>query len=148
VSPVKYELGFYIPEDGILHNHRRGNLKSYRCYVISVQMCKYTADSYFTYPCLPLADNFRHICLHIMLPLRWRSSANGVAFCHGQPTQFSTAYSLHEADIWMSSPACHYGNSNCHDIRNCSTFQLWWCHYCLEMQRLSTRSGLCLSAGR
>jgi hypothetical protein len=26
---VKYELCFYIPEDGILHNHRRDNLKSY-----------------------------------------------------------------------------------------------------------------------
>jgi hypothetical protein len=30
VSPVKYELGFYIPLDGILHTHRRGNLKSYK----------------------------------------------------------------------------------------------------------------------
>jgi hypothetical protein len=29
VSPVKYELGFYIPEDAILHSHCRGNLKSY-----------------------------------------------------------------------------------------------------------------------
>jgi hypothetical protein len=29
MSPVKYELGFYIPEDGIPHSHRRGNLKSY-----------------------------------------------------------------------------------------------------------------------
>jgi hypothetical protein len=29
VSPVKYELGFYIAEDGILHNHRRETLKSY-----------------------------------------------------------------------------------------------------------------------
>jgi hypothetical protein len=29
VFPVKYELGFYIPEDGILHSHRRENLKSY-----------------------------------------------------------------------------------------------------------------------
>jgi hypothetical protein len=29
VSPVKYELGFYIPEDGILHSHRREHLKSY-----------------------------------------------------------------------------------------------------------------------
>jgi hypothetical protein len=28
VSPVKYELGFYIPEDDILHSHRRENLKS------------------------------------------------------------------------------------------------------------------------
>jgi hypothetical protein len=29
VSHVTYELGFYIPEDDILHNHRRENLKSY-----------------------------------------------------------------------------------------------------------------------
>jgi hypothetical protein len=26
---VRYELGFYNPEDGILHSHRRENLKSY-----------------------------------------------------------------------------------------------------------------------
>jgi hypothetical protein len=29
VSPVKYELAFYIREDDILHSHRRENLKSY-----------------------------------------------------------------------------------------------------------------------
>jgi hypothetical protein len=29
VSPVKYELGFYIPEVGIFNSHRRENLKSY-----------------------------------------------------------------------------------------------------------------------
>jgi hypothetical protein len=29
VSPVKYELSFYIPEDDILHSHRRENRKSY-----------------------------------------------------------------------------------------------------------------------
>jgi hypothetical protein len=29
VSPVKYELGFYIPEDDILHSYHRENLKSY-----------------------------------------------------------------------------------------------------------------------
>jgi hypothetical protein len=28
MSPMKYELGFYIPEDG-LHSHRRKNLKPY-----------------------------------------------------------------------------------------------------------------------
>jgi hypothetical protein len=28
VSPVKYELRFYIPQDDILHSHCRGNLKS------------------------------------------------------------------------------------------------------------------------
>jgi hypothetical protein len=26
---LKYELGFYIPEDDILHSHRRENLKSF-----------------------------------------------------------------------------------------------------------------------
>jgi hypothetical protein len=30
VHPVRYELEFYIPEDDILHSHRRENLKSYR----------------------------------------------------------------------------------------------------------------------
>jgi hypothetical protein len=29
VSPVKYELGFYITQDDILHSHLRENLKSY-----------------------------------------------------------------------------------------------------------------------
>jgi hypothetical protein len=29
VVPVRYELGFYIPDNGILHSHRLENLKSY-----------------------------------------------------------------------------------------------------------------------
>jgi hypothetical protein len=29
MSPVRYELGFYIPEDGILHSYRCEDLKSY-----------------------------------------------------------------------------------------------------------------------
>jgi hypothetical protein len=29
MSPVKYELGFYIPEDGVLHSNRRKKLKTY-----------------------------------------------------------------------------------------------------------------------
>jgi hypothetical protein len=29
VFPVRYEMGFYMQEDGILHSHRRENLKSY-----------------------------------------------------------------------------------------------------------------------
>jgi hypothetical protein len=29
MSPVRYELGFYITEDDILHSHSRENLKSY-----------------------------------------------------------------------------------------------------------------------
>jgi hypothetical protein len=29
VSPVKYELGLYLPEDYILHSHRHEYFKSY-----------------------------------------------------------------------------------------------------------------------
>jgi hypothetical protein len=29
VPPVRYELDFYVPEEDILHNRRRENLKSY-----------------------------------------------------------------------------------------------------------------------
>jgi hypothetical protein len=29
MSPVRYELGFYVLEDGTLHSHRRENLESY-----------------------------------------------------------------------------------------------------------------------
>jgi hypothetical protein len=29
MSPVRYDLGFYIPEEGTLHSNRRGNLNSY-----------------------------------------------------------------------------------------------------------------------
>jgi hypothetical protein len=29
MSLVRYELGIYIPEDCMLHSHRRENLKSY-----------------------------------------------------------------------------------------------------------------------
>jgi hypothetical protein len=29
VSSVRYELGFHIPEDDILHSHRRENPESY-----------------------------------------------------------------------------------------------------------------------
>jgi hypothetical protein len=39
VSPVRYELGFYIPEDGILHSHRHEHLK---CYTAK--------DSFLSYP--------------------------------------------------------------------------------------------------
>jgi hypothetical protein len=30
VSPVRYELGFCITENGILHSHRREDLRSYK----------------------------------------------------------------------------------------------------------------------
>jgi hypothetical protein len=42
--PVRYELEFYIPEDGILRSPRRENSKSYRAPVISMYW-----ELYFTY---------------------------------------------------------------------------------------------------
>jgi hypothetical protein len=33
VSPVRYELGFYIPKDDILHSPRRDNLKRYTVFL-------------------------------------------------------------------------------------------------------------------
>jgi hypothetical protein len=38
MSPVKYELGFYIPADDILHSHRRETLKSYTTLVLLVRV--------------------------------------------------------------------------------------------------------------
>jgi hypothetical protein len=37
VSPVRYELDLYIPEDGILHCHRRENLKSYLLHLVCLE---------------------------------------------------------------------------------------------------------------
>jgi hypothetical protein len=34
VSTVKYKLGFYIPEDDILHSDRRETLKSYMALLV------------------------------------------------------------------------------------------------------------------
>jgi hypothetical protein len=38
MCPVRYELGFCIPKDYILHNHRRVNLKSYSIVVVRVSL--------------------------------------------------------------------------------------------------------------
>jgi hypothetical protein len=36
VSPVKYELGSYVPEDDILHSHRREKLESYTADILFI----------------------------------------------------------------------------------------------------------------
>jgi hypothetical protein len=36
---VKYELGFYIPEGGILHSHCHENLKSYKLIFVEDIRC-------------------------------------------------------------------------------------------------------------
>jgi hypothetical protein len=44
VSPVKYELGFSIPEDCILHSHCRENLKSYIVFMNSFSVALFLTD--------------------------------------------------------------------------------------------------------
>jgi hypothetical protein len=40
VFPVRYELGSYVPEDGILNSHRLENLKCYKFRLLSFVACK------------------------------------------------------------------------------------------------------------
>jgi hypothetical protein len=47
VSPVRYGLGLYIPEDDILHSHRRGNLKSYNYSHTSLNKTQFTDRANF-----------------------------------------------------------------------------------------------------
>jgi hypothetical protein len=54
VSPVKYEQGFYIPEDNILHSPLRENLKSYKShgvwflfFFISMEMLLFYQKAFF-----------------------------------------------------------------------------------------------------
>jgi hypothetical protein len=65
VSPVKYELGFYIPEDAILHSHRRENLKSY-IFQESLENQKKN-NEYFTLLVMfvlnPILTVFKYSCL-------------------------------------------------------------------------------------
>jgi hypothetical protein len=42
MSPVRYELVVYIPEDGILHSRRRENLNSY---VALIDMAMYRSSN-------------------------------------------------------------------------------------------------------
>jgi hypothetical protein len=60
MSPVRYELGFYIPEDDMLHSHGREDFKSYM-YIIN--MGRYLRETF------DLAWNIEH---DIQLWASWR----------------------------------------------------------------------------
>jgi hypothetical protein len=52
MSPVKYKLGFYIPEDTILHSHHRENFISYMVIMFQkkkLQIPRYTASAKYEY---------------------------------------------------------------------------------------------------
>jgi hypothetical protein len=65
VSPVKYELGFYIPEDCILHSHCRENLKSYMLsftFISEVRPNKSSTSHTITAVCVPLLADDPYYC--------------------------------------------------------------------------------------
>jgi hypothetical protein len=64
VSPVRYELGFYIPEDGILHSYRCETLKSYIPVLISESLA--TSWLQFLYS-LKLSSSPVHCFLSFLL---------------------------------------------------------------------------------
>jgi hypothetical protein len=61
VSPLRYELDFHIPEDGILHSHCHENIKSYKqkYYVITIfSECKLNCNLYAYLSIADLEFNF------------------------------------------------------------------------------------------
>jgi hypothetical protein len=62
MSPVKYELGIYIAEDGILRSHRRENLKSY------VVLMSVASVSEVTFPNLDRHANCPHLTFRSVFP--------------------------------------------------------------------------------
>jgi hypothetical protein len=122
VSPVKYELGFYIPEDAILHSHCRENLKSYIPltgwalkrrrnlspvkYKLGVYIpeddifhspCHENLKCYIfrkTLPLMSLSENANKSCSQIVMPFSEYLMRDGV-----QQTR-SPSQSMHCQSIW------------------------------------------------
>jgi hypothetical protein len=93
VSPVRYELGFYIPEDDILHSHCRENLKSY--------YQKFNSGR--TFPCRLTAMGSQR---------RERESSGAVKFCHVWPRQIAL----------RTSQICAQPHVTCPQMRFLSNF--------------------------
>jgi hypothetical protein len=64
VSPVRYKLGFCIPEDDILHSHCRENPKSYRIMSVekSVDLMGNVASDFLSLP-QPAAPLHAHLLI-------------------------------------------------------------------------------------
>jgi hypothetical protein len=64
VSPVKYELGSYIPEDDILDSHHRENLKSYILFICCERITTFETAQYNNLPNpLLYLEYLVHICM-------------------------------------------------------------------------------------
>jgi hypothetical protein len=86
VSPVKYEMGLYIPEDDILHSHSRENVKSYN------ELTSYSSRCLmFNWcVCLPLTIVSTAAVAVTVSSARW-SSVQGLAQTGGPTALFDTS---------------------------------------------------------
>jgi hypothetical protein len=57
VLSVRYERGFYIPEDDILHSHRRENLKSYIVNEVLEASVSYVSSNKGTNQCISVPSS-------------------------------------------------------------------------------------------
>jgi hypothetical protein len=62
VSPVRYELGFYIPEDDILHSYRRENLKYY---IVNDIFADFSDIIYIAHNCDPLCESLVFVSFYV-----------------------------------------------------------------------------------
>jgi hypothetical protein len=80
--PVRYELDFYIPEDSILHSHRRENLKSYLLPLVAFPLYDIPHHEHCSYmvQLMSLKSLMLYCCLSVG---RWRANdgGDGCAFC-------------------------------------------------------------------
>jgi hypothetical protein len=69
MSPVKYELDSCIPQDGILHSHRRENLKSHsgHCSADVMSPVRYKLGSYIPHDGILHSHRRENLKSHIVL---------------------------------------------------------------------------------
>jgi hypothetical protein len=107
VSPVKYGLGFYIPEDDNLHGHCRENLKSYialtGCALYwrrNVSPVKYELGSY-----IPEDDILLYICSVLTIITGKNGAEFAISTYCSKCTLSSIVAHAHDHDLPLSPPA-------------------------------------------
>jgi hypothetical protein len=112
MSPVRYELGFYIPEDRILHSHRRERLKSCKKthgvdMAVRLSVKNRASGSAQGRVLLSPMDLFQNVVLWAKKCTSRSSVASGMQWeGHGHETAglFCTAPHLHIGRWWSKKP--------------------------------------------
>jgi hypothetical protein len=113
VSPLRYELCFYIPEDDILHSHRRENLKpyTYTAMLLPVVLKPTSSDptesSYLPLrSCAVVQAASRHLSTAAS---RIRALVKSCAICDGQKGTWAGFSPIHSTDCSIVIAVYHPG---------------------------------------